>query len=97
MPAGSLLACTAAGAGQPHRRHPVQPGAAEDPAGSDHLERVRAVCDVLHEPAVQARLRVGRLVPGRGGVFHLPLLNPAPEAPAGFWPWHYTTPFAKDE
>ena len=70
-----LLACTAAGAGEPHRRHPVQPGPIEDHAGGDHPDRVRALRHVLHEPAVQARLRVGGAVPGRRRVFHFPQLT----------------------
>jgi len=71
----SLLAYTAASAGESHRRDPVQPGAAEDHAGSDYADRVRAVCDALHGPAVQARLHLGGAVPGRRGLLHLPQLS----------------------
>lgn len=74
MPVGSLLACTAAGAGQPHRPHRIQPRAAEDHAGGDHAVGVRAVRNDLYGPAVQTRLRVGRNVPDGRGVLHFPVI-----------------------
>ena len=47
------------------------------------LGGVRAVRGVLHAPAVQARLPVGRAVPARRGLFHVPLLTRGALRPVG--------------
>src|SRR5690606_4609537 len=66
-----LLRVHAAGAGQPDRlwRDVARP--AQDPAGSDHADGVRAVRGVLHEGTAEARLPVGGPVHARRGVLHL--------------------------
>src|SRR5690606_30987019 len=70
-----LVRIPAASAGQSHRLHGDEPGAAKDPAGSDYPLRVRAVCDALHERTLQAGLRVGRLVPAGRGLFHIQIMS----------------------
>ena len=52
--------------------------AAEDPAGSHHAGGLRAVRHALHAPAVEAGFRLGRTVPARRGLFHVPLLMAKP-------------------
>jgi Putative member of DMT superfamily (DUF486) len=59
-------------AGQPDRiRRRPQPRATQDHSGSDHAVGVRAVRGDPHAPTAQARLSVGRAVPGARGVLHL--------------------------
>src|SRR6187431_229790 len=66
-----------ASAGEPHRLHRVDLAAAEDPAGSDHADGIRAVCDVVHASATQARLLVGVVLYAGCGLFHLPQMSTA--------------------
>lgn len=60
------------GAGQPHRPHRARPRPAQDHAGGHHPAGVRALRRVLHAPALQVGFCLGRPVPARRGVFHLP-------------------------
>src|SRR5690606_12556619 len=66
-----LLRVHAAGAGQSHRLRRDVARPAQDPAGSDHADGVRAVRGVLHEGTAEARLPVGGLVHAGCGVLHL--------------------------
>lgn len=60
--------------GEPDWLYAAEPGSIEDYARSDHPISFRAVRGVLHAPAYQARLRVGRLVLARRGLFYVPIL-----------------------
>src|SRR5262249_1366673 len=63
----------APGAGQPDRLHGPDARAAQDPAGGHHPLGLRPVRRALHARAAQAGLSLGRRLPARRGVLHLPL------------------------
>src|SRR5687767_12798665 len=54
-----VLRIHAPGARKPDRQHGDGSLEAQDPAGSDYADGLRAVPDALHEAAVQARLPLG--------------------------------------
>src|SRR5690606_16290358 len=66
---------SAAGAGEPHRLRTLHVAAAEDPAGSHHAGRLRALRRAVHGAADETRLPLGGAVPGRRGLFHLPFMS----------------------
>ena len=55
----------------------MSPAAAQDPAGSDHAHGVRAVRRLLHAPAAEARLPVGRALHHGRRVLRVPQVSTA--------------------
>src|SRR5690606_3620073 len=79
-----VLRVPAAGAGEPHRLRPLHAAAAEDPAGSGHADRIRALRRAVHGAAAEARLSLGVAVPGRRCLFRLPFMSSAAASPSPF-------------
>lgn len=59
------------GSGQPYRLSGIFAGTAKDYPGSSDTGRIYPFCGYIHEPAVQNRLYMGRLVPAGSGLLYV--------------------------